>query len=100
MSLQLKRDIACKHINLHRLLSLRGENFRWADLVSGNLKEEKNAHSTQPVHLSGPLRQPRNSLFRYVRKQMRHRRVWGSVVYFWRKASTNDGVAEGRVLAT
>jgi hypothetical protein len=26
-------------INLHWLLSLRGENFRWADLVSGNLKE-------------------------------------------------------------
>src|ERR1700680_3624230 len=36
---QTKRYIACKHINLHRLLSLRGENFRWADLVSGNLKE-------------------------------------------------------------
>jgi len=26
-------------INLHGLLSLRGKNFRWADLVSGNLKE-------------------------------------------------------------
>jgi hypothetical protein len=25
------------------VLSLRGENFRWADLVSGNLKEENNA---------------------------------------------------------
>src|SRR5450755_809846 len=36
---QTKRYIACKHINLHGLLSLRGENFRWADLVSGNLKE-------------------------------------------------------------
>src|ERR1035438_8661190 len=44
-----------KHINLHRLLSLRGENFRWADLVSGNLKEEKEAHSAAMVHLGGPL---------------------------------------------
>src|ERR1035437_1202199 len=51
----MKRDIACKHINLHRLLSLRGEDFRWADLVSGNLKEEKNAHSTQLLHSGGPL---------------------------------------------
>jgi hypothetical protein len=50
----MKRDIACKHINLHRLLSLRGENFRWADLVSGNLKEEKNTHSTLLLHSSGP----------------------------------------------
>jgi hypothetical protein len=37
-----------------------------ADLVSGNLKEEKNAHSTQRLHPSGPLHQPRNLLFRYV----------------------------------
>src|ERR1700675_1969584 len=66
----MKRDIACKHINLHRLLSLRGENFRWADLVSGNLKEEKNAHSTSLLHLSGPQHQPRNLLFRYVTKQI------------------------------
>jgi hypothetical protein len=36
---QTKRYIACKHINLHGLLPLRGANFRWADLVSGNLKE-------------------------------------------------------------
>jgi hypothetical protein len=29
-----------------------------ADLVSGNLKEEKNAHSIQMVHLRGPLDRP------------------------------------------
>jgi hypothetical protein len=29
-----------------------------ADLVSGNLKEEKNTHSIQLVHLSGPLHRP------------------------------------------
>jgi hypothetical protein len=32
----MNRDIACKHINLLKgLLALRGENFRWADLVQG-----------------------------------------------------------------
>jgi hypothetical protein len=30
------------------------ENFRWADLVSGNLKEEKDAHSTPTVALDWP----------------------------------------------
>jgi len=35
-------------INLHGLLSLRGENFRWADLVSGNLKE---VEATSPATL-------------------------------------------------
>ena len=29
-----------------------------ADLVSGNLKEEKNTRSIQLVHLSGPLHRP------------------------------------------
>jgi hypothetical protein len=33
-------------INLHGLLSLRGGNFRWADLVSGNLKEVGSTSST------------------------------------------------------
>src|ERR1035437_5102407 len=79
-----------------RLLSLRGENFRWADLVSGNLKEEKNAHSPQVLHSSGPQHQPRNLLFRYARKQIRHGRVWGSVVYFWWKASTNATLVESK----
>jgi hypothetical protein len=43
----MERDIACKHRgNLQRVVvALREENFRWADLVSGNLKEEKDAHS-------------------------------------------------------
>jgi hypothetical protein len=31
------------------LLSLRGENFRWADLVSGNLKE---VEATSPANLA------------------------------------------------
>src|ERR1035437_504549 len=44
------------NISTSRLLTLRGENFRWADLVSGNLKEEKgDAHSTQLLHSGGPL---------------------------------------------
>jgi|HubBroStandDraft_1064217.scaffolds.fasta_scaffold00190_25 hypothetical protein len=38
-----------------------------ADLVSGNLKEEKNAHSTSLLHSRGPPHQPRNLLFRYVK---------------------------------
>jgi hypothetical protein len=29
-----------------------------ADLVSGNLKEDKNTHSTQLLHSGGPQRQP------------------------------------------
>ncbi len=40
--------------------------LQMADLASGNLNEEKNAHSTQRLHASGPQHQPRNLLFRYV----------------------------------
>ena len=33
---QTKRDVACKHMKPpKRLLSLRGDNFRWADSVQG-----------------------------------------------------------------
>jgi hypothetical protein len=67
-------------------LSLRGENFRWADLVSGNLKEEKNAHSTQLLHSSGPQHQPRNLLFRYVTKQVERPESVDSTVYLWGQA--------------
>jgi hypothetical protein len=35
-------------------LSLRGENFRWADLVSGNLKEA-GAASLATLALSNPV---------------------------------------------
>jgi hypothetical protein len=42
------------------------ENFRWTDLDSGNLKEEKSAHSIQQLHSGGPQHQPRNLLFRHV----------------------------------
>jgi hypothetical protein len=48
------------------------------------------------LHLNGPLPQPRNLLFRYVTEQIRHRRVPGSVVYFWRKASTNGNLNHSR----
>jgi hypothetical protein len=49
-------------INLHGLLSLRGGNFRWADLVSGNLKEVGSTSSTT-LDL-------RNSLVKHVVKQV------------------------------
>jgi hypothetical protein len=42
------------------------------DLVSGNLKEEKTAHSTQPLHLAGPRHQPRNLLFQNVASRSGH----------------------------
>jgi len=77
---QMKRDIACKHNQPPKRLqslTLRKENFRWADLVSGNLKEEKNAHSTQLLHSSGPHLQPRNVLFRYAHSRYPACRVWG-----------------------
>jgi hypothetical protein len=41
------------------------------------------------LHLSGPLPQPRNLLFRYVTEEIRHLESVGSVVYFWGKARTN-----------
>jgi hypothetical protein len=43
------------------------------------------SHSTYSVHVGGPLRQPRNLLFRYVTKQNQYWRVC-SVVYFWRES--------------
>jgi hypothetical protein len=42
----------------------------------------------QPLHLSGLLHQPRNLLFRWGRADPAPQRL-GSVVYLWRKASTN-----------
>jgi hypothetical protein len=57
----MKSHIACKHINLHGLLSLRGENFRWADLVSGNLKEVE-ATSVATLALPNALVKPAGSL--------------------------------------
>ena len=35
----------------------------------------------------------RNLLYRHVRKQIRQRSVWGSIVYFWWQASTNGAMA-------
>ena len=46
-------------------------------------------HSTQPLHLSGPLHQPRNLLFRYVTEQIRDLQRLDSVVYLGEKARTN-----------
>jgi hypothetical protein len=43
----------------------------------------------QLQHVGGPSSSTRNSLYRYVKKQIQQRRAWGSTVYFWRKASTN-----------
>jgi hypothetical protein len=37
------------------------------------------------VHLSGPLHQPRNLLYRYGRQQIRHRRVWVASCTFGEK---------------
>jgi hypothetical protein len=45
----------------------------------------------QPLHLSGPLHQPRNLLFRWRRGDPAPRSL-GSVVYLWRKASTNGNL--------
>jgi hypothetical protein len=42
-------------------LSLRGENFRWADLVSGNLKEVE-ATSVATLALPNALVKPAGSL--------------------------------------
>jgi len=44
-----------------------------------------------PLHLSGPLHQPRNLLFRWRRGDPAPRSL-GSVVYLWRKASTNGNL--------
>jgi hypothetical protein len=41
------------------------------------------------LHLSGPLPQPCNLLFRYVTEEIRDDRVPDAVVYLWRKTSTN-----------
>ena len=49
----------------------------------------------QVVHLGGLSALTRNLLHRYVKKQIRQRRVWGSIVYFWRKASTNGNLKDG-----
>jgi hypothetical protein len=43
-----------------------------ADLVSGNLKEEKGAHSVERVHLGGPSASTRNLLNRYGTKPISH----------------------------
>jgi hypothetical protein len=45
----------------------------------------------QPLHLSGPLHQRRNLLFRWRRGDPAPRSL-GSVVYLWRKASTNGNL--------
>jgi|SRR5450756_1881036 len=44
------------------------------------------------VHLSGPLHQPRNLLYRYGRQQIRHRRVWVASCTFGEKRAQNSGV--------
>jgi hypothetical protein len=80
-------------INLHRLLSLRGKNFRWADLVSGNLKEEKNAHSDPTVAFKWPSASTAQ-LFLSIRHiaDIRRAEPGGSVVYFWGIASTKGNL--------
>jgi hypothetical protein len=45
----------------------------------------------QPLHLSGLLHQPGNLLFRWRRGDPAPRSL-GSVVYLWRKASTNGNL--------
>src|SRR5271157_4124890 len=60
------------------------------------LKEEKDAHSTQPVHLSGPLHQPRNLLFLIRHIADPAPQSLGSVVYLWRKASSNGNPSAAR----
>src|ERR1019366_1061309 len=60
----------------YKVVFAKRRELQMADLVSGNLKEEKNAHSTQRLHPSGPLHQPRNLLFRYVTCRSENRRVW------------------------
>jgi hypothetical protein len=44
-------DLACVHINLLKAVLLRGENFRWADLVSDDLKEERYYYLTSTLSL-------------------------------------------------
>jgi hypothetical protein len=51
-------------------------------LSSGNLKEEKNAHSTWVVQAGGLLHQPRKLLLRHVKEQNRYRRVGSGRVLF------------------
>src|ERR1700724_3350762 len=71
------------------------ENFRWADLVSGNLKEEQG----RSLHLTVAFEWPSAASPQLV-VSIRHRadpamQVLGSVVYLWRKhaqmATVNDG---------
>src|ERR1700729_3602764 len=60
-------------------------------LSSEDLKEERDAHSIQPVHLSGPLhRRPTCCIDKSQSKS--GSAAWDSIVYFWRKASTNGAV--------
>jgi hypothetical protein len=63
--------------NIFNLLKVavgkRRESFRWADLVSGNLKEEKDASLDSTGAVEWPSPSTRNLLYRYVRKQIRQR---------------------------
>ena len=70
-------------------MALRGENFRWADLVSGNLKEEKDAHSTYTAAIEWPYASTAQLVV-----SIRHRadpalQSPGSVAHLWRVTSTN-----------
>ncbi len=52
------------------------------DLVSGDLKEERDAHSVKRVHLGGPSASTRNLLNRYGRKQISQGIAGGFIEYF------------------
>ena len=67
------------------------------DLVSGNLKEEKTAHSTQPLHLAGRWHQPRNLLFQSDTEQLRHK-VWARSCTFGGERAQTGGAALTRTV--
>src|ERR1035438_9646722 len=76
--------------NLLKVVLAKGkESFRWADLVSGNLKEEKDASLGSTGAFRWPSPSTRNLLYRYVRQQVRQCLSLSAIVYFCRKASTN-----------
>ena len=47
-----------------------------ADLVSGKLKEEKDAHSSLTGAFKWPCASTRNLLYRYARKHVRQCSIW------------------------